>query len=168
MKSRRLTFILLGLTLLVFVVSIPGALRDAIDRGGIYLFSQAFLEDIPKRLAGPGRFRFILQPLMAIILGIINGIRDAKAGSPPYLKGLILHKGLRGELVQTGFMAVVNLLLMGILLDAVFQWIILGTSHAGAALVVGPVLIVAPYVCARSLSNRISLGIDLMKKGVQP
>jgi hypothetical protein len=51
---------------------------------------------------------------------------------------------------------VVNLLLMGILLDAVFQWVILGVSHPGAALVVGPVLIVAPYSLARALSNRLA------------
>ena len=42
------------------------------------------------------------------------------------------------ELVRSGFETVVNLLLMGILLDAVFQWVILGVSHPGAALVVGP------------------------------
>ena len=44
-------------------------------------------------------------------------------------------------------------LLMGILLDAVFQWVILGVSHPGAALVVGPVLIVGPYSLARALSG---------------
>jgi hypothetical protein len=43
---------------------------------------------------------------------------------------------------------------MGILMDAVFQWIILGVSHAGAALVVGPVLVLVPYAIARALSNR--------------
>ena len=48
----------------------------------------------------------------------------------------------------------VNLLLMGILLDAIFQWVILGVSHPGAALLVGPVLIVGPYTLARGLSNR--------------
>jgi hypothetical protein len=51
---------------------------------------------------------------------------------------------------------VVNLLLMGILLDAVFQWVILGVSHPGAALVVGPVLIVAPYALACAFSNRLA------------
>ena len=47
----------------------------------------------------------------------------------------------------------VNLVLIGILLDAVFQWIILGVSHPGAALVVGPVLIAGPYSFARALSK---------------
>jgi hypothetical protein len=166
MKNRRFTYVLAGLTLLVFALSIPGALRDAMDRGGIYLFSQAFLEDIPKRLAGPGWFRFILQPVIAITLGIFNGMADARAGNPPYLWGIIFHKESRGELARTGFAVISNLLLMGILLDAVFQWIILGTSHAGAALVVGPVLIVTPYGVARALSNRIVRGIDRMKQGV--
>jgi hypothetical protein len=49
---------------------------------------------------------------------------------------------------------VANLLLMGILLDSVFQWMILGVSHPGAALIVGPVLITTPYALARALANR--------------
>jgi len=69
---------------------------------------------------------------------------------------LILHRDQRRELVKSGFETVLNLLLMGILLDAIFQWVILGTSHPGAALVVGPVLVVGPYVVARALSNRLA------------
>jgi hypothetical protein len=156
MKSRRITIILAGLTLLVIVLSLPGSLRDTLNRGGIYLFSQAFLEDIPKRLAGPGRFRFILQPLFALILGILNGLADARAGRPPYLYGMLFHRNLRRDLAREGFSAIVNLILMGILLDAVFQWIILGVSHFGAALVTGPILIITPYVVARALSNRLA------------
>jgi hypothetical protein len=154
MTSRRATVILAGLTLLVLALSVPGSLRDAFDRGGIYLFSRAFFEDIPKRLAGPGRFRFVLQPLIATLLGIRNGLADARAGRPPYLYGVLFHRGLRGELLRTGFETVVILMLMGILLDAVFQWVILGVSHPGAALVMGPVLIGGPYALARALSNR--------------
>jgi hypothetical protein len=155
-KKRRITLVLAGLTLLVFVLSVPGSLRDMYERGGIYLFSQAFLDDIPKRLTGPGRFRFILQPLTAIVLGVLGGIADAKAGRPPYLYGLFFGSGHRRALLSSGYETVANLLLMGILLDAVFQWVILGTSHPGAALLVGPVLIVGPYALARALSNRLA------------
>lgn len=155
-KTRRTTILLAGLTMLVFALSLPGSLRDTFDRGGIYLFSQAFLEDIPKRLAGPGRFRFILQPLTAVVLGILSGLADARAGRPPYLYGVLFHRDHRSVLLRTGFETVVNLLLMGILLDAVFQWVILGVSHPGAALAVGPVLIVLPYTLARALSNRLA------------
>ena len=156
LKSRHTTIFLAGLTLIALALSIPGSLRDAYDRGGFYLFSRAFFEDIPKRLAGPGRFRFILQPTMAIILGILSGLADARAGRPPYLYGVLFHRGQRGELMRSGFETVANLLLLGILLDSVFQWVILGASYPGAALLVGPVLIVLPYTLARALSNRLA------------
>lgn len=156
LKGWRATVILAGLTLVVLALSLRGSFRDYLNRGEIYVFSRAFLEDIPKRLTGPGRFRFILQPLFAILLGIRSGLSDARAGWPPYMYGVLFHRRLRGELVGSGFATVANLLLMGILLDSVFQWVILGVSHPGAALVVGPVLIVAPYAIARSLSNRLA------------
>lgn len=156
MQGRRLTIILAGLTLLVLVVSMPASLRDALNRGGFYLFSREFIEDIPQRLTGPGRFRFVLQPVVAIVLGIRSGLSDARAGRPPYLYGVLFHGGLRSELVRSGYEAIANLLLMGILMDSVFQWLIYGVSHPGAAVVVGPVLIVAPYTIARALSNRIA------------
>jgi hypothetical protein len=157
-RTGRLTLTIACLTLLVLVFSLPGALRDAYNRGGLYMFSRAFLEDIPKRLTGPGRFRFIFQPLIATILGIGSGRADARAGRPPYLEGVLTDRGHRGELVREGFGAIVNLLLMGILLDSVFQWMILGQSYPGAALLVGPVLITAPYALARALANRAARG----------
>jgi hypothetical protein len=154
-KRWRGTSILAAITLLVLALSVPRSLRDAFDRGGFYVFSRDFLEDIPKRLAGPGRFRFVLQPLFAVLLGVRSGMADARAGWPPYLYGVLFHADLRRELVGSAFETVANLLMMGILLDSVFQWVILGASYPGAALVVGPVLIVLPYSLARALSNRL-------------
>jgi hypothetical protein len=155
-KGRRLTVLLACLTLAVLVLSLPGSLRDAFDRGGIYLFSMAFLEDIPRRLTGPGRLRFILQPSVAIFLGIRSGLADARMEWPPYLYGILFHRDARRELLRTGFESVVNLILIGILLDSVSQWLIFGVSHPGAALLVGPVLIGLPYSFARALSNRLA------------
>jgi hypothetical protein len=153
-RVGRVTWALAGLTLLVLLLSVPGSLRDAFDRGGFYLFSRAFLEDLPKRLTGPGRFRFVLQPLMATLLGIRSGRADWRQGRPPYLLGLATDRERRGALAREGLATVANLLLMGVLLDSVFQWVILGASYPGAALVVGPVLITLPYAVSRALSNR--------------
>jgi hypothetical protein len=96
----------------------------------------------------------VLQPLVAIALGIRSGVADARQGRPPYLWGLATDRQGRRALARDGLATVANLLLMGILLDAVFQWVILGASYPGAALVVGPVLITVPYSVARALSNR--------------
>jgi len=158
--SRTLTWVLAGLTLLVLILSLPGSLRDVYDRGGLYLFSRAFLEDLPGRLTGPGRFRFLLQPAMAILLGVRAGRLDAAAGRPPFVQALLLHGGRRAGLVRDALRNVGNLMLIGITLDTVSQWLILGVSHPGAALVVGPVLIAVPYSVARALANRANARHD--------
>jgi hypothetical protein len=53
MTARHATAVLAGITLLVLVLSLPGSLRDAFDRGGIYLFSRAFFEDLPVLIVAP-------------------------------------------------------------------------------------------------------------------
>jgi hypothetical protein len=156
MKSQRVTFILASLTLLVLLLSLPESTRKAFERGGLYVFSQEFFADLPKRLTGPGRFRFVFQPVVAILLGIRDGLSDRRADRPPYLYGILFRRQHRRALVQSGFAAVVNLMLMGILLDALAQWLILGASYPGAALVIGPVLITLPYALARALANRVA------------
>jgi hypothetical protein len=155
-KGRRLTLVLAVLTVLALAFSIPGSLRAALERGNFYVFSREFLVDLPKRLFGPGRFRFVLQPTVAIVLGILAGRADARAGRVPYLYGLLLGGEDRAHLVRSALGHVANLLLMGILVDSVCQWLILGASYPGAALVVGPILIAAPYSVARALANRLT------------
>jgi len=68
---------------------------------------------------------------------------------------MLFHRDLRRELARSALESVANVLLMGILVDSVCQWLILGASYPGAALVVGPVLIMGPYTIARALSNRL-------------
>src|SRR5204863_9798262 len=102
MTRRHATAILAGLTLLVLVLSLPGSLRDAFDRGGMYLFSRAFFEDIPRRLTGPARFRFLMQPVIATLLGIRRGLAAGRAGGPPYLCGVLFRRDLWAEVVSAG------------------------------------------------------------------
>src|SRR5262249_28812012 len=138
MNSRRLTLVLAGLTVLMLVLSVPGSLRQAGERGSFYVFSWAFIEDLPRRLIGPGRFRFMFQPLMAMILGIRSGIKDARLGRPPFLEGVFFHPDHREEFMKSALENVINVLLMGILLDSCFQWVLYGYSYPAAALLIGP------------------------------
>jgi hypothetical protein len=156
MKGSRLTLVLSVLTFAILALSLPGSLREAYERGGLYLFSRDFLVDIPKRLTGPGWLRFFLQPAIATALGIRAGRSDARAGRRPYLWTVLTRGDSRGELVRGAVESIANLLLMGVLLDAICQWLILGVSYPGAALAVGPVLIAVPYAVGRSLANRLS------------
>ena len=47
---------------LILLAALPSAIRDTLESGRIYLFSQEFLTDLPLRFSGPGRLRFIIQP----------------------------------------------------------------------------------------------------------
>jgi hypothetical protein len=152
--SVIVTLTLAVLTVMVLVISVPDSLRDDFKHHDLYVFSRSFIQDIPKRLSGPGRFRLILQPLVASILGIRSGLVDVRLGRPPYLSALLFRRGHRRELLRNTFLALTNLLLMGILLDSLFQWLIYGISHPGAALIVGPTLIAVPYALARELAHR--------------
>jgi hypothetical protein len=117
-------------TVVLLFAALPGAVRDAFETGDLYLVSQAFLDDLPRRLMGPGRMRFLFQPIVAITLGMMSRKRD------------VGHQ-------------LTNLFLFSVLLDLVAQWLILGVAHPGAALVVGPCLITLPYLAARWVANRI-------------
>src|SRR5512137_1517787 len=108
-KLRR-DNIVTALALLVIAATIPFAIMDTIETGRVYLFSRQFLEELPQRFTGTGRMRFILQPMLAILLGIRGGLADARAGNPPYLFGLLFHAGRRRELMESGVAAISTLL----------------------------------------------------------
>ena len=158
MTLRRET-IVTALAILVIAAAIPYAIMDSIETGRVYLFSRQFLEELPRRFTGPGRFRFILQPMLAILLGVRGGLADAKAGNPPYLFGLLFHAGRRRELLRSGAAAIRTLLAAGIILDVVFQLVLYRAVHPGAALLVGPILICAPYALSRALTTRLARGL---------
>jgi hypothetical protein len=143
------------LTILVLGVAAVAALFDTIETGRVYLFSSQFLEELPQRFTGPGRLRFILQPMFAILLGVRGGLADARAGNPPFLFGLLLAAGRRREMLRSGVAAIRNLLAAGIMLDLVFQIVLYRSVHPGAALVIGPILICLPYAFSRALTNRV-------------
>ena len=155
MRLTRST-VITALAALVPIAAIPDAIRDTFERGRIYLFSWDFLADLPARLTGPGRLRFILQPAMAIILGIRWSLADARAGRPPYVMGLLFDASHRREYVRTGLATIRNLAAIGIILDVVAQFLIYRQVHPGAAVLIGPVLIGGPYAFARALTNRVA------------
>jgi len=45
--------------------------------------------DLVGRVEGPMNFRLVFQPLMACILGIHAGVRDAREHQPPLLWAMI-------------------------------------------------------------------------------
>ena len=156
MTSVSRGWILGGVVLAVLIGLTPRAILRIVETGNLYLLTDQFFHDIMARLSGPGRLRFIIQPTVAIILGARGGMQDAGAGLPPFLWALVFHKEHRRELVRSTLRSIRNLVAIAILLDMVSQYLIFKEVRPGAALVVGPVLIGAPYALSRALTNRLS------------
>ena len=163
MKPRRET-IVTALAIVVIVAALPFAIAETLETGRVYLFSRQFLEELPQRFTGPGRLRFILQPAIAILLGLRGGLADARTGNPPFLFGLLFDAGRRRELLRSGFATIRNLLAFGIILDIVFQLVLYGSVHPGAAVLIGPILICAPYAIARALTTRVAGWLGVAEK----
>ena len=84
------------------------------------ILSRFFGSFLP-RLDGPLHFRFILQPTMAIILAIIDGIKDAKLGRVPYFWDMVRNPERRKELFILGLKRLGKVLILAVILDVIYQ-----------------------------------------------
>jgi hypothetical protein len=112
-----------------------------------------YWDRIAHLLGGPGHLRFLIQPLLAILLGLRDARHDAALGREPYLFALILRPGRAARFVE-GLKTFAKLLTVAVLLDALVQFVTLGDVWVWAALVTGLFLIAFPYSAARGLGNR--------------
>ena len=142
--------------IVILLATLPRAVHRLVQSGDLYLFTERFFADMFARLSGAGRFRFILQPVMAILLGTRDGMKDAQTHSPPFLFGLMFHNEHRLPLLRSALVSVCNLVAISILLDIISQVLIFREIHPGAALLLGPTLISVPYALARAFANRIT------------
>jgi hypothetical protein len=83
--------VLTAIVIAVLLAATPFAVWEFVRTGELYLLSHRFVDDMVARLHGLGRMRFILQPTVAIILGVRDGVKDARAGSPPFLSALVFR-----------------------------------------------------------------------------
>ena len=156
MSSISRTSILYAVVIALLLAALPGAIRKLIHTGDPYLFTERFFQDILARLSGPGRLRFIVQPTVAILLGVRSGIKDAREGFPPFLWALAFHEKHRRKLFGSAFASIQDLVAVAIILEVISQFLIFREIHPGAALLLGPMLIAFPYALSRAVANRIA------------
>jgi hypothetical protein len=123
---------------------------------GIWAQEFTLSEKIAARFAGPFHFRFLLQPLMAIILGIRDGKTDAQLNRPPYIFELFTNKIDRKSNLKNALQSIVKPLVIGIVLDAIVQVYLFHSVRVFGAFLVGGLLIGLPYALARGIRNRLT------------
>jgi hypothetical protein len=108
------------------------------------------------RLDGPLHFRFIVQPLVAVVFAIVDGLKDARTGKPAYLWAVVTTPAHRAELVRDGWRSVGKIFIVATVLDAVYQLAVQRTLYPVEILVVALMLAVIPYAVLRGPVNRVA------------
>ena len=116
------------------------------------------------RVEGPLHLRFLLQPIMAVLLAIRDGRLDANTGRTPYFWSLFTEPGQRWERLRAGWRSVSRVFLLAIALDFLYQFLVLPRLYPMHALIVAIALAITPYLFLRGLVTRIGAAGRLTRK----
>jgi hypothetical protein len=120
------------------------------------------MDDVLKRFIGnpAGRadgftcFRWLFQPLMATVLALQDGRKDARRRRTPYAWAMLTQPGHRWESYREGWDSIGKVLILSLILDFAYQIVELRWFYPGEALAVALVLAILPYMALRGLVNR--------------
>lgn len=116
---------------------------------------QRIVENLFARLDGPLHFRFIMQPLVATVLAIVDGLKDRKTGKPPYFWALLSSPQDRKELLKEGWRRIGKVFVVAIILDVVYQLKVHSSVYPGEMFIVAFILAIMPYLVLRGPINRL-------------
>jgi hypothetical protein len=118
-------------------------------------FITRVLTGLSDRVGGPMTFRIILQPLMAGLLAVRAGLKDAREGRPPYFWTILTDSSQRADLIRQGWKSVARVFVLAIVMDVIYQLIVLRWIYPGETLIVAIALAVFPYLLLRGPINRL-------------
>jgi hypothetical protein len=119
------------------------------------------------RVSGPMKFRLVLQPCMAAFFAIRAGLADAKAGRPPWFWELVSNPPQRADMVKEAWKRIGKVFILAVVLDVVYQLIVLHFVYVGEALIVAFILAIVPYVLLRGPAMRVARMIEARRKQEQ-
>jgi hypothetical protein len=126
--------------------------------------SSAFAENAFERVwsnllarpGDPGAFRFYLQPTMGAIVALRDGIKDARAGRPPYLWALLRLPAERTARLREGLLQTRRIILLGITMDTIYQLAVLKAFYPLELILIVLFLCFVPYLLLRGPFARIA------------
>jgi|SRR5712675_2966687 len=110
------------------------------------------------RSGGPLAMRFVMQPIVASLLGIRAGRADARHGRPPYFWSIFKSGDIhdRRALLRDGWGDVGKMFCVAIALDVVYEFVVFHWVYPIQALIVACLLALLPYLVLRGIANRLA------------
>jgi hypothetical protein len=115
-----------------------------------------FWDQLIAQPSGPLAFRLILQPIVATILAILDGLKDARAGRPLYTWAILTDPTQRAGYLREGLKRVSRVIVFALVMDAIYQFVVLRWFYPVEALVTAFVLAVLPYLLIRGPAARVA------------
>ena len=143
--ARIALAVLLGLILLGAVLH--GLSVDVFRRGW---------QNILQRSGGPMSLRFFLQPAMAVLLAVHDGINDARLHRPPYIWTLLTHPAGSGPLLREALIVTARPILLALAVDGIYQGLVLHAFYPGEMAAIAVVLAFVPYLLLRGPVERLA------------
>jgi hypothetical protein len=140
--ARILTWLAVGLSVILLVWGV-------VQYGWSMDVQRRFWSDIVARESGPMTFRFYLQPAMAAIAALHDGLRDTRRGHRAFFWTAWRDPTIRTGRLREGLTATARIVLLGLSMDVIYQLRVLHTFYPVEALLMAILLAVVPYFIFR-------------------
>jgi len=125
------------------------------------------VEELLGRASGPMHARLVMQPVMAGILAIRAGLKDAREGNPAFFWTVLTNKEERRILLKSGWKDISKIFGIAVILDSVYQLAVIRSFSLLQTLLVAFCVAVVPYVVLRGPASRIMRGMNAAR-GLTP
>lgn len=147
--QRMMTWIVVTLTVVLLLLGI-------LVHGFSAEVHQRFWADIFGRVHGPMTFRFFLQPTMALVAALPDGIGNARRDRSSFVRMNKDDRTLRQGRARQGLVSTARVVLLGISMDIIYQMREYDRFYPAEAAAMALLLALIPYFVFRWLIERMA------------
>ena len=153
--TERVSKVKILLARLVLVLMVAFIIIGVAMHGLSVSVLERIWQNLLDRPSGPMAFRIVLQPIMASIAALIDGIKDARTGRNPYLWTILSNPLKRSSRLNEGLISTARIILLGLGMDLIYQYLVFATFYPAEAVIIAGLLCYVPYLLLRGPITRI-------------
>jgi ABC-type uncharacterized transport system permease subunit len=157
MSADSPSLISLAMTWLVIALSIVLLGLGVYWYGFSVDLHRRFWSDLADRIHGPMTFRFYLQPTMAALAALPDGINDARHGHKSFFWSALWNSHVSTGRLREGLIATARVVLLGLSMDVIYQTKVFNEFYPVEALMMALLLAVLPYFIFRWIVERVTV-----------
>jgi hypothetical protein len=109
-------------------------------------------EHMYKMLSGPGHLRFLVQPAVAALLGVLHGLREARLPRPAPA-GVSAPPGGRAAKLEAWLNDIALPLSVALVASVAFQYLVLSRARLVWAVLFAAIFVAVPYFTLRLVTQ---------------